>query len=346
MKTVFIVDDNDTNLMAAKTALDGKYKTFALPGAARMFKLAEKIMPDLILLDVDMPEIDGFEAMEILKSDERLKTIPVVFLTAKHDTESEIKGFEMGALDFIIKPFSTPILIRRIETHIETDKLIKESQRAVRDIHNATISVLSEMVESRDKITGGHIERTQNYLEILVNELVRMGTYEDEMSEWDLSLLLPSAQLHDVGKITISDLILNKPDKLTPEEFDIIKTHCVEGERIIDHIISKTKDDGFLKHARDFAGCHHEKWNGSGYPRGLAGENIPLVGRIMAIADVYDALMSERPYKKAFTHEQAVEIISKDSGTHFDPKIADAFLNVAEDFRALSSSNRNREVLD
>jgi len=342
VKTVFIVDDNDTNLMAAKTALDGIYKTFALPGAERMFKLAEKIMPDLILLDVDMPDIDGFEAMEMLKSDERLKTVPVVFLTAKHDTESEIKGFEMGALDFIIKPFSPPILIRRIETHIETDKLIKESQRAVRDIHNATISVLSEMVESRDKITGGHIERTQNYLEILVNELIREGTYADEMSEWDLSLLLPSAQLHDVGKITISDLILNKPDKLTPEEFDIIKTHCVEGERIIDYIISKTKDDGFLKHARDFAGCHHEKWNGTGYPRGLAGENIPLVGRIMAIADVYDALLSERPYKKAFTHEQAADIISKDSGTHFDPKIADAFLNVADDFRALSSANLNR----
>jgi len=339
MKTVFIVDDNDTNLMAAKTTLDGKYKAFALPSAAKMFKLAEKITPDLILLDVDMPDTDGFEAMKMLKSDEKLKTIPVVFLTAKHDAESEIRGFEMGALDFINKPFSPPVLIKRIETHIETDKLIKESQRAVRDIHNATISVLSEMVESRDKITGGHIERTQNYLEILVNELVRLGTYAGEMAEWDLSLLLPSAQLHDVGKITVSDLILNKPAKLTDEEFEIIKTHCAEGERIIDHIIMKTKDDGFLKHAKKFAGYHHEKWNGLGYPRGLKEFDIPLEGRIMAIADVYDALVSERPYKKAFTHEEAVGIIKKDSGTHFDPQIAEAFLNVADDFRAQSIAN-------
>jgi len=332
MKSVFIVDDNYTNLMAAKTALDGIYKTFTLPSAERMFKLAEKITPDLILLDVDMPDMDGFEAMAVLKSDEKLKTFPVVFLTAKNDAESEIKGFEMGALDFINKPFSPPVLIKRIETHIETDKLIKESQQAVRDIHNATISVLAEMVESRDKITGGHIERTQNYLEILVNELIRSGVYTDEMSDWDINLLLPSAQLHDVGKITVSDLILNKPSKLNNEEFEIIKTHCKEGERIIDYIIRKTKDDGFLNHAKKFAGYHHEKWNGTGYPRGLKGDEIPLEGRIMAIADVYDALVSERPYKKAFTHKQAVDIIRKDSGTHFDPKIVEAFLNVAAAF--------------
>ncbi|MDR1836047.1 MAG: response regulator [Treponema sp.] len=336
MKTIFIVDDNDTNLIAAKIALDGTYKTFALPSAAKMFKLAEKITPDLILLDVDMPEMDGFQAMATLKSDERLKSIPVIFLTAKNDAESEIYGFEMGALDFINKPFSAPVLIKRIETHIETDRLIKESQQAVRDIHNATISVIADIVESRDKITGGHIERTQTYLEILVDALVRAGIYENEISNWDKNLLLSSAQLHDVGKINISDLILNKPEKLTEEEFGLIKQHCTYGERIIDEIISKTKDDGFLRHAKKFAGCHHEKWNGTGYPRGLKEEEIPLEGRIMAIVDVYDALVSERPYKKPFTHEQAVQVIKEGSGTHFDPKIVDAFLTVAEDFWAES----------
>ena len=333
-KTIFIVDDNDTNLMAAKAALDGTYKTFALPSAARMFKLLEKITPDLILLDVDMPEMDGFQAMSNLKADEKLKQIPVIFLTAKHDAESEIHGFEMGALDFINKPFSAPVLIKRIETHIETDRLVKESQQAVRDIHNATISVIADVVENRDKVTGGHIERTQAYLEILVKELIRTGTHSNEILNWDMTLLLPSAQLHDVGKINISDLILNKPEKLTEEEFAIIKQHSANGERIIDEIISKTKDDGFLRHAKKFAGYHHEKWDGTGYPRGLSGEGIPLEGRIMAIADVYDALVSERPYKKPFTHEQAVEIIKKDSGTHFDPKIVEVFLNVAEDFLA------------
>jgi putative two-component system response regulator len=331
MKTIFIVDDNDTNLMTAKNALDDYYETYALPSGARMLKLASKITPDLILLDVDMPEMDGFEAMAALKADENLKTIPVIFLTAKNDSESEIHGFELGALDFINKPFSPPVLLKRIETHIETDKLIKKSLSAVRNIHNATIKVIADVVESRDKVTGGHIARTQKYLELLVEELMRTGTY-DEIKDWNMTLLLPSAQLHDVGKINVSDVILNKPGKLTDEEFDIIKTHCDEGEKIIDNIISETEDDGFLNHAKRFAGFHHEKWNGTGYPRGLRGEDIPLEGRLMAVADVYDALVSERPYKKPFTHEQAVEIIEKDSGTHFDPKIVEAFVNVAEDF--------------
>jgi len=332
LKTIFIVDDNDTNLMTAKTALDGIYRTFALPSAAKMFKLAEKITPDLILLDVDMPEMDGFEAMSVLKSDVKLKSIPVVFLTAKNDTKSEIQGFEMGALDFINKPFSPPVLIKRIETHIETDKLIKRSLQAVRNIHNATISVIANMVECRDQVTGGHIERTQLYLEILINELIRTGTYVDEISSWDVLLLLPSAQLHDVGKITISDLILNKPGKLTDEEFEMIKLHCAEGERIIDEIIGKTEDDGFLLHAKRFAGYHHERWDGAGYPRGLREKDIPLEGRLMAIADVYDALVSERPYKKAFTDEEAVRHIMDGAGKQFDPFLMEAFYETRDQF--------------
>ncbi|MDR0197838.1 MAG: response regulator, partial [Oscillospiraceae bacterium] len=213
MKTIFITDDSDTNLMAIQAALSDVYETFTLPSAAKMFKLLERITPDLILLDVEMPEMNGFEAMSALKADVKLSSIPVVFLTAKHDADFEIRGFEMGALDFINKPFSPPVLLKRIETHIETDRLIKESLRSVRNIHNATIKVIADLVESRDKVTGGHISRTQKYLELLVNELMRTGVYADEMSGWDISLLLPSAQLHDVGKITVSDLILNKPGK-------------------------------------------------------------------------------------------------------------------------------------
>jgi len=332
MKTIFIVDDNKSNLFSAKTALEGIYKTYALLSAERMFKILERITPDLILLDVNMPETDGFEAMQILKSDERFKSIPVVFLTARNDAETEIRGFEMGALDFIIKPFSPPVLIKRIETHIETDKLIKESQKALRDIHSATISVIADLVETRDETTGGHIERTQVYIELLVNEILRSGIYKDEVSSWDKNILLSSAQLHDVGKIGISDLILNKPGKLTGEEFDVIKRHCDKGELVISRIIERAANDVFLHHAKKFAAYHHERWDGTGYPRGLSGEEIPLEGRIMAVADVYDALVSKRPYKEPFSHEQAVEIIQKDSGTHFDPQIVEAFLNVAEDF--------------
>ena len=341
MKTIFIVDDNDTNLMAAKTALDCVYKTYALPSAEKMFKLAEKILPDIILLDIDMPEMDGFQAMKILKSNNQLKSIPVIFLTAKNDAATEIQGFEIGALDFINKPFSPPVLLKRIETHIGVDALIKKSQRAVRDIHNATINVIADMVECRDSVTGGHIERTQSYLKLLVNELISSKVYLEEISRWDRRLLIPSAQLHDVGKISISDLILNKPGKLTNEEFELIKNHCTEGERIIDRIINRTNDDGFLLHAKNFAGYHHEKWDGTGYSRKLTGEEIPLEGRIMAIVDVYDALVCERPYKKAFPHEEAVNIIIKDRGTHFDPKIVDSFLNISDEFLSASKKQLN-----
>jgi putative two-component system response regulator len=326
------VDDNNTNLLAAKMALGDTYRSFALPSAAKMLKLIDKIMPDLILLDVDMPEMDGFEAMEALQNDKRSAGVPVIFLTAKNDAASEIRGFEMGALDFISKPFSAPILLKRIEHHLNTDQLVKESRQAVRDIHNATISVIADVVESRDKVTGGHIERTQMYLELLVNELLRTGRFSAEMSQWDLDVLLPSAQLHDVGKINVSDTILNKPGKLTDEEFSEIMRHPAEGERIVEKIMRKTKDDGFLRHAKLFAGYHHEKWNGTGYPRGLSGGDIPLEGRLMAVADVYDALVTERPYKEALPHETAVEIIKEGGGTHFDPQIVDAFLAVSEDF--------------
>jgi len=338
MKTIFIVDDNDTNLAAAKDALSNAYKTYPLPSAKKMFNLLEKIIPDLILLDIEMPEMDGFEALSVLKADEKFKDIPVVFLTARNDVESEVRGFEIGAVDFIIKPFSPPVLKKRIESHIETEKLIKKSLQSVRKVQNATINIIANMVENYDEVTGGHIDRTQKYLAILLNELIRSGIYSKEISKWNYDVLLPSAQLYDVGKIKVSELILNKPDKLSDDEYSAMKEHSAEGERIIDGIINKSQvahnsqEEGFLTHAKKFAGCHHEKWDGTGYPRGLAGEKIPLEGRIMAIADVYDALVSERPYKQPFTHEQAVEIIKEESGTHFDPKIVKAFLKVADSF--------------
>ena len=338
MKTVFIVDDSLTNLAVAKNALDETYKAYALSSAERMFKLAVKITPDIILLDVDMPKMDGFEAIKILKSDAKLKSIPVIFLTSRNDVETELLGFELGAHDFINKPFSPAILIRRIESHLETDRLIKKSQKALIDMHNATISVLANMVETRDKVTGDHVDRIQIYLELLINGLISSGTYADIILSWDLKVLIPSAQLHDVGKISVSDLILNKPGKLTDKEFDLVKLHCTVGEEIIDYIINKTQDDVFLIHAKRFAGYHHEKWDGSGYPRGLSGHDIPLEGRIMAIVDVYDALVTERPYRKPISHVQVMDIVKNSSGTHFDPQIVDAFLNIENEVYKVSNN--------
>jgi len=192
------------------------------------------------------------------------------------------------------------------------------------------------MVESRDKATGGHVERTTAYLEILVDEMRKQGIYTDEVTDLDIELFVSSARLHDVGKICISDTVLNKPAGLTEEEFAVMKTHPAEGERIIDQIVSRTgESETFLYHAKLFAGYHHERWDGKGYPYGLEGTNIPFQGRIMAFADVYDALISQRPYKKPLSHEESIKIMMENSGKQFDPVIADVFYEVQEQFNAV-----------
>ena len=332
MKTVFIVDNDNSARVIAKTALDGTYKAFALPGADRMMKLADKITPDLVLLDISMHEVDSFQSLIYLKSNAKLNSVPVIFMTGRHDPEMELRGFQMGAIDFIHKPFSIPILLKRVESLIGMNQIFLENKLVAHQLHNATVSVICDVLEKRDEKMHRHVERIQIFLRILVNELIDSKTYLDEISGWDLSLVLPAAQFHDVGKIRVSDSILNSTEKLSSEELNLLKRHCIEGEKIISMIIDRVKDDGFFHHAMMFAGYHHEKWNGSGYPRGLTEENIPLEGRIMAIADVYDALVSERPYRKSFSHKKAVEIIEKGSSISFDPHIVEAFLDTADNF--------------
>jgi putative two-component system response regulator len=331
-KTVFVVDDLVSNLMMAQNALAPDIKVLTMVSGAKLFTMLEKLQPDLILLDIQMPEMDGFEVLTRLKQHEQWRNIPVIFLTAELNPDSEDHGLEMGAIDFIHKPFSANVLRRRINIQLQTDKMVKEVRASVRNIQNAMISVIAELIESRDLITGAHVERTKNYVEILIQQMKKDGVYLEALSSWDLPLLIASVQMHDLGKIKVSDTILNKPGKLGPEEFKIIQTHTLEGVRIIDNIALKTHDDGYLKYAKLFAGYHHEKWNGTGYPYGLFGEDIPLQGRIMAIADVYDALITERPYKRPIPHDQAVAIIKEGSGTHFDPLLVNVFKKVADDF--------------
>jgi len=341
-KTIFVVDDNDTNLSMAKEALREQYRVMTLPSAAKMFALIEKVTPDLILLDIEMPEMNGFEALHHLKSNKSQADIPVVFLTGVTDASVEARGFQLGVVDFITKPFSEPVLMNRVKTHLDIDEMIKErtsqlQQKTVQLQHlqNGIVFVLADMVENRDKGTGGHVERTTTYIKILIDAMIARGIYADEIGEIDLDLFVSSARLHDIGKISISDVILNKPAKLTDEEFEIMKTHVAEGERIIDQIVSRTGNVEFLRNAKLFAGYHHERWDGKGYPRGLEKTNIPLQGRIMALVDVYDALLSERPYKKPFTPEEAFKIIIDSSGKQFDPLIADVFFEVREQFEAV-----------
>jgi putative two-component system response regulator len=344
-KTIFIVDDIDTNLIIAKEALKDQYRVMTLPSAAKMFLMLEKITPDLILLDIEMPEMNGFEALTLLKQSSLYAGIPVIFLTGMSDPELEVRGFQLGVIDFILKPFSEPVLRNRIKTHMGIDELIRERTAQLHEkteqlqlLQKSIVFVLSDMVENRDKNTGGHIERTAAYLQILMDAMMVRGVYKDEIRKMDLDIMISSARLHDVGKITISDSILNKPEKLTDEEIAIMKSHATEGERIVDQIVERAKEGGgeFLRNAKLFACSHHERWDGTGYPRGLAGTDIPLQGRLMAIADVYDALVSERPYKKPFTPDTAVKIIMENAGTQFEPAIAEVFYEVRDKFEAVN----------
>ena len=334
MKTVFIVDDSDTNLIIAERTLEKQYDVMTMPSAEMMFSLLEKIRPDLILLDIHMPMMNGIEALSQLKNNNSYAGIPVILLTSLHDAAVEAHGFELGALDFINKPFSPPVLMNRIKTHLNINELILERTAKLERLQSAIVLVLADIVENRDRSTGGHIERVTVYIQIMIDAMLERGVYASEMSEWDLKQVVSSSRLHDVGKITISDFILNKPGLLTNEEFEIIKKHAIEGENIINQIISRTGEVEFLSNAKLFAGYHHENWDGTGYPYGLKEMDIPLLGRIMAVVDVFDALVSERPYKKVFSDEEAIEIIRTGAGKRFDPEIVKVFCEVKEDFVA------------
>jgi putative two-component system response regulator len=340
-KIILLVDDDPVNLKLARNTLMDSYDVFTMPSAEKMFQFFERKIPDLILLDVLMPGISGYSATKILKQDPRTREIPVIFLTSQSDSGSELKGFNLGAVDYISKPFSPQLLLKRVEVHllIESQKselrylnnnlqhLVNEKLSEVFSLQNAVVKTMSNLVECRDDMTGEHVERTETYLQLLVREMTRRNIYADEIESWDLNLFFRSAQLHDVGKIAIRDNILLKPGKLDPDEFEEMKKHTTFGETIIDTIQKNTKESMFLSYAKIMAGTHHEKWDGTGYPLGLSGLDIPLEGRLMALADVYDALISTRPYKQPMSLDQALGIISSESGRHFDPMLTDIFVS-------------------
>ena len=338
---IIIVDDVVTNLTIGMNSLDNNYNVFTAPSGQKLFAILEKVTPDLILLDIEMPEMDGYEVIQILKASPKTAAIPVIFLTSVIDPVSEVKGLDLGAVDYITKPFSRELLLKRVGLHLLLERQKKEllgyshglerevqkKTKAVLELQNAILMTVAELVECRDSVTGGHIERTRSYLSLLINLAVENDRYANQLRQWDIGLVVMSSQLHDVGKVSIKDDILLKPTPLTNIEFDEIKTHAKLGADIIRRIEDSTSENTFLKHAEVFAESHHEKWDGSGYPYGLQGERIPLEGRLMAIVDVYDALTNDRPYKKAYTHEHAVKIIQDGLGTHFDPLLCGDFLN-------------------
>ena len=334
-QTIFVVDDSDVILQNAEEGLGPYYNVLTMPNGMSMFSMLKNIRPSLILLDIAMPEINGFQTLEVLKKHPKYSNIPVMFLTGMTDEETKAKCFKLGAVDFITKPFSIPILVNRIKLHINMARRIEERTAALEHAHRGLIAILADVVESRDKSTGGHISRTTKYLGLLFRGMLDKNVYASELREWNLADATICATLHDVGKIIIPDSILNKPGKLTNEEFNHMKTHVEKSVEIINQVIRRTGEDKFLYQARIFAGYHHENWDGSGYPYGLKGRDIPLAGRVMALVDVYDALVSKRPYKKAFSHEEAVNLIKSDSGKKFDPDIVDVFVSLSGEFAGL-----------
>ena len=350
-KTIFLVDDDITNLAIGNNTLSEIYDVFTLNSCARLMKMLEKRIPDLILLDVEMPEMNGYETIKLIKSNDNSRNIPVIFLTAQSNAESELRGLSLGAIDYIIKPFSPPLLLKRIEVHLllESQKqelvnfnknlqeMVDARTKTVVELKNSYLKTMAELVECRDYTTGGHIERTQSYLSILLEALQKNDSFSKEIANWDMDLIVHSAQLHDIGKISTKDSILQKPGRLTDAEFEEIKMHVPAGERVIERIKKNSVEQAFLEQARILVATHHEKWDGTGYPRGLKGEEIPLQGRLMAIADVYDALASNRPYRKALTHEEAVSIITGDRGKHFDPVLVDLFITVSDKFKEFTA---------
>ena len=345
-KKVILVDDNPINLKLARNTLMGKYDVFTVPSAEKLFELLEKTLADLILLDVMMPEMSGYDAIKVLKNNPITANIPVIFLTSKSDTNSELEGFIHGAVDYVSKPFSPQLLLKRVDVHVLVEsqkkeleninqnlqKLVDEKTEEIQNLQSAILKTMSNLVEYRDDVTGNHVERSELLLRLLTEEMIRQNVYTDEVKNWDFRFFPQSAQLHDVGKIAIRDDILMKPAKLTVDEFNEMKKHTFFGEKVIEKIQESAMESVFLTHAKIMAGTHHEKWDGSGYPRGIAGFDIPLQGRLMAIVDVYDALVSERPYKKPFSQDQSLQIIKEGSGIHFDPALVEIFTAAIQHF--------------
>ena len=342
---IAIIDDNKFNLSVVGYILQPHYAFSLYTSGSEALEDMPKNMPDLILLDIEMPEENGFAVIRKIKDNPLLQDIPVIFLTGMDDARSEARGLALGAVDFISKDFVPETILARINIHLvlqrhrkHLEDLVQEKTSMVEQLQDAIMLSLSDLVECRDATTAGHAQRTIAYVRVLTRSMVAKGVYADQLTRENVRDILRAAPLHDVGKVGISDAVLEKPGKLTQEEFQQMQQHTVLGSKAIQRAIDKIQLPSFLNTVRDMTLTHHERWDGKGYPLGLREEQIPLAGRIMAIADVYDALVSQRPYKKPFSHEKAVDIIREGRGTQFDPHIADVFLEIHEKFAEIAAS--------
>ncbi len=350
--TVLVVDDTPDNLSLMSNLLKDDYKVKVANSGEKALKIAASEQPpDLILLDIMMPGMDGYEVCRQLKRDPKTMNIPIIFLTAKAEMEDEKKGLELGAVDYITKPISPPIVMARVRNHLalkatsdflrdQNDFLETEVSKRTREvmaIQDVTILAMASLAETRDSDTGNHIRRTQFYVKLLAEKLRDHPRFNWFLTDNNIKMLFKSAPLHDIGKVGIPDRILLKPGRFEPEEFEIMKTHTTLGRDAIEHAEKALGTNvDFLAFAKTIALSHQEKWDGTGYPEGLSGDDIPIAARLMAVADVYDALISRRVYKAGMPHEKAVAIMIEGSGCHFDSDIVDAFVELQDEFREVA----------
>ena len=359
---ILIVDDNPTNVNLLEMMLGraGYTNITSTTDPREVEGLYKENEFDLILLDIRMPHMDGFEVMEQLMDGIENDYLPILVITAQQELETKHRALEIGAKDFVTKPFERIELLNRIVNMLEVRALynerkiqakileekVEERTRQLSTLQDATMVAMGSLAETRDNETGNHIRRTQRYVKLLAEKLSEQSRYADILTPEYISQLYKSAPLHDIGKVGVPDAILLKPGKLTPEEFEEMKKHTVYGADAIEEAASSIEDEetrGFLTVGWEIAHYHQEKWDGSGYPAGLSGEDIPLSARLMAIADVYDALISRRVYIPPFPHKKSVAIISEGKGQHFDPVMTDVFLEISEQFLEIANAFQDSE---
>jgi putative two-component system response regulator len=341
---ILVVDDESFYLDLLLELLMPSYSVSVAKNGPQAIKRAHSGKPPmLILLDVMMPEMDGYEVCRRLKADPSTCDIPVVFLTGKSEVEDEIHGLKLGAVDYIAKPLSPPILLARVKNHlalaeqrIALESQVAERTRQIDQAKDAVAFSMGALAEERDNETGNHLKRTQHYVRVLAEELARDPAYGHRLSPKTIDLIVRAAPLHDIGKTGVPDNILLKPGKLTAEEWAVMSRHAMYGKRALEKAEKEIGSTPYLEIARQITYSHHEKWDGSGYPEGLRGDEIPLPARLMAVADVYDALISKRHYKDAMSHEEAIAIIENDRGTHFESAIIDVFLKMHDRFNSIA----------
>lgn len=341
---ILLVDDAPENLRILSESLRADYTIMFAKNGPDALRLATGTpQPDLILLDVIMPGMDGYEVCRRLKEEPATRDIPVMFITAQNEETDEATGLSLGAQDYIVKPFRVSLVRNRVANQLtykryrdHLNELVLERTRQLVLTQEATIHAMATLAEWRDTETGAHIKRTQNYVKALALHMSKRPQYRDTLNSDAISWLYLSAPLHDVGKVAIADTVLHKPGPLTDEEYEAMKEHTTYGRAVLAAADKFLGEDSFLKVASDIAFCHHERWDGRGYPRGLGEDEIPLSARLMSLADVYDALRSQRVYKPAMPHETSAYIILDGKGTQFDPEVVDAFLAIQGEFKTIA----------